>query len=70
MDHHPQEDLAKFGSRSDKKVDFFSLKLCYILATYQFQNGFLMKSLCFGHWPCYNYLPKYYSFCGPICNYV
>ncbi len=32
---HPQEDLAKFGSRSETKVDFFFLKLCYILATYK-----------------------------------
>ncbi len=28
---HPQEDLAKFGSSSETKVDFF-LKLCYTLA--------------------------------------
>jgi hypothetical protein len=31
---HPREDLAKFGSRSETKVDFF-LKLCYILSTYK-----------------------------------
>ncbi len=111
---HPQEDLAKFGSRSETKVDFFSQTLLYtgniqkdLCSKYgefyffpppkygnfvhfsstnpldkveapfvlspkkkkkpcpafflnetlnnciQFQNGFLIKSSCFGHWPCY-----------------
>ncbi len=27
---HPQEDLAKFGSRSEAKVDFFPQTLLYI----------------------------------------
>jgi hypothetical protein len=26
---HPQEDLAKFGSRSETKVDFFPQTLLY-----------------------------------------
>jgi hypothetical protein len=53
---HPQEDLAKFGSRSEKKVDFFSQTLLYILATY--------KDLCskYGEFHFFFFPSKYGNF--------